>query len=612
MPLRDARSTLEQTLHQCFGHSPVPTCVCTRSAHMVYQNLAAQRSVVTSPGNEQAPQLSDHLCPESLKTLRDGFQQLSSQHPAQSFVLRPSEPEGGPRTVQAYIFGDHDHIVLTWPASAAPTLNLTETSEANEHSYRTIAQGTHDAIWEWDCARGTLTWHSGLHAVFGYDDSNLDSTYDAWLKHVHPDDHDRVVTSLDRALARGAQAWVEEYRFRRADGSWAHVVDRGFVVDSDSQGPTRLIGGLNDVTADRLANATIRQQARLIEQTHDAIWVIDFENIVRFCNPSVERLFGTDRRHLIGAPLSVPDYEAAAPSIDMMRRRGLWQGVAHHRTTAGEEVILEERWSLLVNEHDHPQAILIVGTDITERRALLSQFLRAQRVDSMGSLAAGMVHDLNNMLVPIHFGVEFLRLQLDRTNAEVNEVLIEIAESVQGASAMLHHVLNFARGETQLPEPLDLPHIISEVFRVAMHGHAHRISTHLDYRARRWQALGNPPQIHQLLLNLCINARDAIASSGHVEVAVSELTLSAREAAVHPDARPGDYLRIDIRDNGQGMSDAVRARIFEPFYTTKEPNHGTGIGLPTSMAIVRSHGGFMTVKSAPGEGAIFSIFLRAV
>ncbi|WP_230467390.1 PAS domain-containing sensor histidine kinase [Lujinxingia vulgaris] len=549
------------------------------------------------------------VAPDQRAHVAQALSGLTANAPAVALETPLHLEPAGTWKLRAYLFGESDDVVVTVePPSPAASTELSAQG-SYEHRFRTMAHGVHDAIWEWDCESGALFWHAGLHDVLGYDKGTLDPTLDAWAEHVHPDDRERVVVSLHNAVEMGQSAWVEEYRFRRADGSWAQVVDRGFAIAFEGDRPTRLIGGINDVTASRQASATIRRQARLIEQTHDAIWVRDFDGIVRFWNPGAERIFGKSRENVVGRALREHESNTDTPTLEGLKRRGSWSGVVHRYDRQGNEVILEERWTLLRDEHDEPHAILIVGSDITERHHLQSQFLRIQRVESMGSVAAGIAHDLNNVLAPIHFGVEYLRGELAHGDTTLKEVLDEVAGSVRSASSMLHHILNFARGNDATREALDLHRLVSDALRIVTRGHAHRISTRIHNDAPSDRVMGVPTQIHQLLLNLGVNARDAIDGEGSIEVHLREASVTPEQAEQNPDARPGDYLRIDVRDNGRGMSADVIVRVFEPFYTTKGVNQGTGIGLSTSISIVRSHGGFIDVESAPGEGTLFSVFL---
>ena len=610
MPSPELASSQVQTLHLSFGHSPLPTFVCTRAGHIVYRNAAADHAYTPQQHTSGEPRtLASLAIPAERARIEDALVALNHHMPAIAFDSPLELDQGSRWRFNAHLFGDDAFVVVTLLADSALS---SAPVAAPEQRFRTMAQGTHDAIWEWDCESDALYWHAGLQDVLGYDEQTFDPTLDAWAAHVHPDDHHRVVTSLHRAVESGKSVWVEEYRFRRADGTWAQVVDRGFAIAFDGDRPTRLIGGINDVTADRQANATIRQQARLIEQTHDAIWVRDFEGIVHFWNPGAERIFGESCDDVVGRALHEHARHADTPTLEHVKRRGSWNGVVHRYDRHGNEVILEERWTLLRDEHDEPHAILIVGSDITERHHLQTQVLRVQRMESMGSLAAGIAHDLNNLLTPIHFGIEYLREELPpQADVPVREVLDEVADSLCSASSLVHHILDFARGNGATRELLDLRQVACEALRIVTRGHAHRITTQVTDNAPRWQVMGVPTQIHQLVLNLCVNARDAIEGDGSIAIAIGECTVTPEQAEADPDASPGNFLRIEVRDDGQGMSPEVLNRVFEPFYTTKGLQQGTGIGLSTSISIVRSHGGFIEVESTPGRGTLFSVFLPA-
>jgi PAS domain S-box-containing protein len=247
--------------------------------------------------------------------------------------------------------------------------------------------------------------------------------------------------------------------------------------------------------------------------------------------------------------------------------------------------------------------------DLTERKKLEQQFLRAQRMESIGTLAGGIAHDLNNVLGPIMMSIDLLRMKF--TDPASRELLGMINSSAQHGADMVRQVLSFARGVTGRRMELQVKHLIKDIAKIATDTFLKSIVVRAGIPEGLWTLVGDPTQLHQVLLNLCVNARDAMPNGGTLTLAAENLALDARSAGVHPEAQPGQYVLLTVQDSGNGMSPEVVERIFDPFFTTKEVGKGTGLGLSTTLGIVKSHGGFVRVCSEPGTGTTFRVYLPA-
>lgn len=248
--------------------------------------------------------------------------------------------------------------------------------------------------------------------------------------------------------------------------------------------------------------------------------------------------------------------------------------------------------------------------DLTEQRKMETQYLRAQRLESIGTLAGGIAHDLNNVLAPIMLSVELLKADVG-IDPRRNEVIDTVQVSCRRGADLVRQVLAFARGMEGERIPLQLRHLIGELRGIIAGTFPPNIQIMVDVAKDLWPITGDATQIHQVLLNLAVNARDAMPRGGTLTVSAGNVTLDAQYASMCEEAKPGNYVKLDVTDTGQGMPLNVRKRIFEPFFTTKEIGKGTGIGLATVHTIVKSHSGFMKVESEVGRGSIFKIFLPA-
>jgi two-component system cell cycle sensor histidine kinase/response regulator CckA len=234
---------------------------------------------------------------------------------------------------------------------------------------------------------------------------------------------------------------------------------------------------------------------------------------------------------------------------------------------------------------------------------------RAQRLESIGLLAGGIAHDLNNVLSPIMMAVDLLKL----TATDDQHALLEtVSANTQRGAEMVRGVLSFARGLEGRRVDIQLRHLVREVEGIARETFPKNIQVRVSTTRDLWSVAGDPTQLHQVLLNLCINARDAMPAGGEISITARNVTFDERDAGMHIDAKPGRYVVIQVNDVGTGIPQSIIDKIFDPFFTTKEIGKGTGLGLSTSRSIVKGHGGFVRVASAPGSGAQFQVFLPAL
>lgn len=274
----------------------------------------------------------------------------------------------------------------------------------------------------------------------------------------------------------------------------------------------------------------------------------------------------------------------------------------------------EYRWIMeagrpLSNVNGQFSGFIGYGSDITGQKLLESQHLRAQRLESIGSLASGIAHDLNNILAPIVMAVEVMRSQV--SDPEMHNLLNMLKLSAERGVGIIRQLLGFARGFEGQKTVLEPKHLLREVGRMAEETFPKSIRISLDYPNDLWRVEGDPTQLHQVLLNLGVNARDAMPKGGTLTLGAANETLDESRARRWPNARPGPYVRLSVRDTGKGIHPALLDKIFEPFFSTKQPGQGTGLGLSTAQSIVKAHGGFLRVRSEERKGTEFQVFLPA-
>jgi PAS domain S-box-containing protein len=353
----------------------------------------------------------------------------------------------------------------------------------------------------------------------------------------------------------------------------------------------------------RHSQARLAEQAALLDEARDAIVVRDLGHRVTYWNRSAERTFGWTAEEVIGRSIRELLFPSSAAFDDAAKRLladGEWYGELTATTRAGRELVLECREILLRDDAGHPRSVLAIKTDITERKRLDVQHRRTQRMESLGTLAGGLAHDLNNALTPVRMATELLQSQ--ETDPSRLSMLDTVASGTQRATDMVRQILSFAAGAEGRRVSVDVGALLREVERFANDTFLKTIRLVREDPTDLLAVVGDPTQLNQVLINLCVNARDAMPQGGTLVLAAEVVDDPPGDGLP-----PGRYVRIRVEDDGQGMAPEILDHIFEPFYTTKE--HGTGLGLSTSAGIITSHGGSMSVESKPGEGTRFVVHL---
>ncbi|MEH2408838.1 hybrid sensor histidine kinase/response regulator [Nostoc sp.] len=366
----------------------------------------------------------------------------------------------------------------------------------------------------------------------------------------------------------------------------------------------------------KLAQEKIREQAALLDVTTDAICVRDLNNQIIFWNKGAEALYGWQATEVWGKNASELLYDEPSPEIEaallQVISKGKWQGELTKLTKTDKEILVASRWSLVCDEQGKPKSILTVDTDITEKKHLEAQLFRAQRLESIGTLASGIAHDLNNILTPILAGAQLLPLKFPDADKRTRHLLEILEINARRGADLVKQVLSFARGVEGKRITLQLKHLIVEVAKILKETFPKSIEISTDVPQDLWMVSGDSTQLHQVLMNLCVNARDAMANGGSLSISGENLLIDQNYARRNLEAKEGSYTVITVSDTGVGIPKEILDRIFEPFFTTKDVGQGTGLGLSTVLGIIKSHGGFVNVYSERGSGTSFKVYLPAV
>jgi PAS domain S-box-containing protein len=369
-----------------------------------------------------------------------------------------------------------------------------------------------------------------------------------------------------------------------------------------------------DVTENKRVVERLREQAALLEHATDAICVIGLNACITYWNKSAERLYGWSVSEAIGriAHELLFKKEARRPSqaFQALIKDGEWQGELRQVTRTGQEIIVLSRWTLMHDSQGAPKSILVINTDITEKKHLETESLRAQRLESVGRLAGGIAHDLNNMLSPILLIAPLLGLKLhDPADKEMLEM---VKASAQRGADMVRQILSFSQGSKGSESLVQIRPLIDEQIKVAKQTFPPSIEVRSRVATDIRAVMGNATQLFQVLMNLCVNARDAMPNGGSLLLEAENVLVDSADARLHSDARTGPHVVIRVSDTGTGIRPEVIDKMFKSFFTTKRPDKGTGLGLSTVLSIVKHTHGHVRVKSQVRKGTTFEIYLPSV
>jgi len=358
----------------------------------------------------------------------------------------------------------------------------------------------------------------------------------------------------------------------------------------------------------------IHQQEILLDRSNDAIFVADLHHQhILFWNKTAEIVYGwsaeiamTKQIHHLFSAEKLPQLSLV---LKVLTSYGNWEGELTQINKSQQEVIVASRWTLVMTFNRKHQSILVVNTDITQKKQLEQKFIRAQRLESIGTLASGIAHDLNNVLTPILMTAQILETQVkDEKPRQLIPILI--ANAKRGAN-LVKQVLSFARGMEGERTILQIKHLLIEIQNIIKETFPKSIILTTEIPQSLWTVCGDATQLHQVLMNLCINARDAMPNGGTLSLKSENLLIDDHYIQTHTDFKPGAYVLISIIDTGVGIKPTLIDRIFEPFFTTKDVGQGTGLGLSTVLGIVKAHGGFINVYSQENKGSEFQVYLPA-
>jgi PAS domain S-box-containing protein len=440
---------------------------------------------------------------------------------------------------------------------------------------------------------------------------------DGWTKCIHPDDRASAREAFAEAL-RLRRDYDVEFRVRRFDGEWRWLRACGRPFEGPDGAFGGYVGACIDVTETRASDAARREvelrMRRVYEISPLGIAHVDASGAFLHSNPAFQRLLGYSEEEL--RRLTLADVTPAF-ALDGMRREFARFVAGEIAAISDEKPYLRKdgtvRWSQVEavavrDERERFVHAVALIQDVTERRTLEEQQFHKQKLETVGQLAGGVAHEFNNLLTAILGGAELARWLLPRGHSAIAHLGV-IEEAADRAARLCQQLLAFGRRRQAEPRDVDVCALAKNLRGILGPLLGERVQVAFECEPRVWRTRVDPAHVEQVLINLAANARDAMPRGGRVEIRVRNARVGPEDGSRPAPVLPGEYVRIDVADHGAGMNEAVCARLFEPFFSTKEPGKGTGLGLATCHGLVQQAGGTIAYETELGRGTTFSVYL---
>ncbi|MBE2248374.1 MAG: PAS domain S-box protein [Myxococcus sp.] len=558
----------------------------------------------------------------------------------------PSTLEGPPRLVhelrvhQVALELQREELRRTQLELDVARSRASEPSDALLERFSLVIEATKHGWYDVDVTQGTVAVGPEYARMLGYDPSTFVETVDDWVNRLHPEDREPSKARYLRYLAGELPTYRAEFRQRTAQGHWKWLLSVGAVVRRDAHGkPQRMVGTHTEIdhlkaleeslrgtsqsltialSAAQRSEASLRLFESAIAQAPSAVVITDADGRIEFVNRAFAKVTGWSAAEAHGQTMRLVRSELTpqATYADLwatIKAGKEWRGELQNRRRDGQLFWAQTSIAPVRDEAGVITHFVGVQADTTEKKQLEVRLLRTQRLETTGALASGVAHDLNNMLAPILLFTSMLR---DPAHASSAQLIADIEASTRDCIAVVQRLLSFSRGGDEALVALSPGEVLRDFIGVFRRSLPAGVTLEADVPAEGWPVHGDATQLRQLLVNLCVNARDAMPRGGTLSVSLRDVTLD--HDTIRPEftefwegARPGRWVCITVADTGVGIPHEVHERLFEPFFTTKDKGTGTGLGLATVAQICRRHGGFIWPSSPPGQGARFEVYLPA-
>ena len=498
----------------------------------------------------------------------------------------------------------------------------------NEEKYRTILDNIEDGYFEVDLKGNFTFFNNSVCRILGYSSSEMPGMNNR--KYMDQKNAKKVFETFNRVYRTGKPAKGFDWEVIRADGSKAHVDTSVSLITDGAGNPIGFRGIARDITDRKQAEKDLRESEekyrQLVNYAPAGIYEVDFtKGKLVSVNDVMSEYTGYSKDELLN--MSAPDFLTRESQKQMQDRIARLMkgeriyGSAEYkaRTKDGREFWMLVNARYFYDKSGKLQSAMVVAHDITDRKRaqeekerLEDRLQQAQKMEAIGTLAGGIAHDFNNILSVI-IGYTELILMNGNVEAEVKQNLKEIFNASKHARDMVKQILAFSRQSKQERKPIQVAHIVKEAIKMLRASLPTTILIQQQIEKDTGIIEADPTQIHQVLMNLCTNAAHAMnGEDGVLKISLSNVQLDHKALEMAPDLQPGSYLKLSVSDTGHGIAPDAYEKIFDPYFTTKKKEEGTGLGLAVVQGIVKSHNGAVTVESEVGKGATFDVYLPVI
>ncbi|MBI9086692.1 MAG: response regulator [Desulfobacterales bacterium] len=469
-------------------------------------------------------------------------------------------------------------------------------------------------LWEWHLDTGDVWFSPEWKRQIGYDDHEIPNRYDEWENRLHPSDHPRVLAEVEAYLQGRRPDYRVEFRLRHKDGTYRWIAAYGKTISDADNKSGRFMGCHIDISQRKRAEAERERLMAAIEQAGEAVFITDADGAIQYVNPMFETVTGYTCQEAVGVN---PRMLLKSGKQDQSFYQGLWETIRSGKTWKGRLINKRKDGNLFTEDATISPVCdaagrvvnyVAVKRDITEHLRIEAQLFQAQKMELVGRLAGGVAHDYNNMLSVI-LGYTELTLAKMNPGDPLRDYLLEVLKAARRSSDISRQLLTFARKQSIAPQILDLNETVEGMLNMLRRLIGEDIDLDWVPATGLWSVMMDATQIDQILVNLCVNARDAIADVGKVTIETGNVAFDGDYCADHEGFFSGEFVLLAVSDDGCGMDPETLEKIFEPFFTTKGLDRGTGLGLATCYGVVKQNGGFIHVYSEPGQGTTFKIYL---
>lgn len=487
--------------------------------------------------------------------------------------------------------------------------------QENEERFTLAMQGANDGLWDWDFGTDHVYYSPRWFRMLGRESRDFPETLETWAQLVNPTDRDRVLKLVEECMSGFRDTFETEFRMLHKNGSWVDILSRAFPVRKDGKA-IRLVGTHVDITEQKRTETELRQSEKRYELAlqHASIWDYDLVADKIFVSPRFGSQLGYSEDEfaiILATPLSNimhPDDVTGFLGkfqLHLENPNTVFTHELRYKAKNGKYKWFQARGQCITNASDEPIRSTGILSEITEKKELESRFHQAQKMEAVGQLTGGIAHDFNNLLAVIQGNAELL----EEVTVDHGPMVAAILRAAGRGAELTQRLLAFSRQQSLIPKVFSMSKLISDMSDLLERTLGETIVIEIPSKRGGWRALADLGQVENSLLNLAINARDAMPEGGELTIGCDEVTLDEGSITKTAEISAGEYVVLSVTDHGFGMSKEVQKHAFEPFFTTKEIGKGSGLGLSMVYGFAQQSGGQATIYSEEGKGTTVKLYL---